>query len=151
MQSRLNFAKAAPAAYEAMMGLGAPVKESGLDTRLVELVKIRASQINGCSFCLDLHRGIALRAGETDERIVMLDAWREAPFYSDRERVALEWTEALTLITEGHVPDAVYGQALKHFSEAELAALSLAIVQINAWNRLMVAFRTPVPVKKPAG
>lgn len=151
MTDRLNFAKTAPAAYQAMLGLGAPVKQSGLDAKLIELVKIRASQINGCAFCLDLHRDLAHKAGENDTRIVMLDAWRETSFFTERERTALAWAEALTLITDGHAPDTLYQETLRHFSEAELAALSLAVVQINAWNRLMIAFRTPVPEKKPAG
>ena len=142
MQARLDPQRAAPAAMKAMRALSAHVHDCGLEPALQELVKIRASQINGCAFCLHMHTRDARKQGETEQRIYLLDAWRESPLYTARERAALAWTEALTLVTEGHVPDAVYEEARGCFSDEELVNLSLAIVTINGWNRLMVAFRT---------
>ena len=141
MEDRANPYKAAPKVYQAMAALQAAVNSSGLEGSLMELVKMRASQINGCAYCLDMHWKDARAAGESEQRLYLLDAWRESPMYSERERAALEWTEALTKISEGHVPDAVYARAKVQFSDAELANLSLAIVAINAWNRLSIAFR----------
>jgi AhpD family alkylhydroperoxidase len=141
MESRLNPFKAAPKAYEAMAALQAYVNACGLEGPLMELVKIRASQINGCAYCIDMHTKDARAAGESEQRLYMLDAWRESPFYSDRERAALEWTESLTKLVEGHVEDAVYKAVKPHFSDQELANLSLAVCSINSWNRLCVAFR----------
>jgi AhpD family alkylhydroperoxidase len=141
MQSRLNPYKDAPKTYQAMMALQNYVSSCGLEAPLMELVKMRSSQINGCAYCLDMHSKDARAAGETEQRLYLLDAWRESPFYSDRERAALEWTEALTKITEGHVPDEVYDRVKPHFSAEELANLSLAIITINGWNRLSIAFR----------
>jgi AhpD family alkylhydroperoxidase len=141
MASRLNPFKAAPKAYQAMSALQAYTASVGFEPRLLELVKMRASQINGCAYCLDMHSKDARAAGETEQRLYLLNAWQESPFYSERERAALEWTEALTKISEGHVPEEVYNRVKPHFSDEELANLSLAIVAINGWNRLSVAFR----------
>ncbi|HEX6975962.1 MAG TPA: carboxymuconolactone decarboxylase family protein [Vicinamibacterales bacterium] len=142
MKARINVMNVAPGIIHAMLGLEKQVHQSGLDERLLDLVRMRASQINGCAYCLDMHSKDARAAGETEQRLYGLSAWREAPYYSDRERAALEWTEALTLVAETHVPDDVYERARAQFSEGELAHLSLAIVAINGWNRLNVAART---------
>ncbi len=141
MQSRLDVQKIDPQAYRAMAGLEAYVRNSGLEPSLVELVKMRASQINGCAYCLDMHSKDARAQGETEQRLYALNAWRETPFFSDRERAALAWTEALTLVSETHAPDDVYEEARRHFREAELVALTMAIVAINSWNRLAIGFR----------
>jgi len=117
---------------------------------MVELVKIRASQINGCAFCIDMHTKDARAAGETEQRIYALDAWREAPFFTSRERAALAWTEAVTLVRQGHVPDEVFEEAKRHFTEEELANLTLAVVAINGWNRLSIAFRAVPGSYQPA-
>jgi len=138
---RLNFKRLVPAAYRAMLALESYVHETGLESSLLELVKMRASQINGCAYCLDMHSKDARAAGETEQRLYVLNAWREAPFYTDRERAALAWTEAVTLVNESHVPEDVYQQARAHFSEEELVNLTIAIVAINGWNRLEVSFR----------
>jgi alkylhydroperoxidase AhpD family core domain len=141
MKPRLDYAAASPGGYRAMLALNAFVENSGLEHSLLELIKIRASQINGCAYCLDMHTIDARAAGETEQRIYVLDAWPEAPFYSDRERAALAWTEAVTLVSETHVPDDVYEEARRHFSEEELANLTWAVVVINGWNRVAVSFR----------
>ena len=141
MKARIDHARAAPKAFQAMLALQTYVNNSGLEHSLQELVKMRASQINGCAYCLDMHGKDARAAGETEQRLFLLDAWREAPMYSARERAALEWTEAVTRVTEGHVPDEVYRSVREHFSEEELANLTLAIVAINGWNRICIAFR----------
>lgn len=141
MEARLNPFKAAPKAYQAMSALQAYTNSCGLEGPTMELVKMRASQINGCAYCLDMHSKDARAAGETEQRLYMLNAWEESPFYSDRERAALEWTEALTRVSEDHVPDEVYNRVKPHFSDEELANLSLAIVAINGWNRLCIGFR----------
>ena len=142
MQSRLDPRKVSPAAYQAMLGLEAFVRKSWkLEPLLIELVKMRASQINGCAYCLDMHSKDARAAGETEQRLYTLNAWKETPFFTDRERAALAWTEAVTLVSEDHVPDAVYEEARRSFSEEELVNLTMAVVAINGWNRLMVAFR----------
>ena len=143
MQARIDFAKTHPASYKAMLALQAQVNDSGLEKPLMELVKIRASQINGCAFCLDMHTRDARAQGEREARIHLLPAWREAPVYSERERAALAWTESLTLVAATQVPDDVYEQARAQFGEDELVKLSLAVVAINGWNRLCVAFRRP--------
>jgi len=143
MKPRLDAKQASPAAFAPMMAFGKYLRECGLDEKLQELVKIRASQINGCAFCLAMHVRDAKKLGESDDRLDLLAAWREAPVYSERERAALAWTEALTLITEGFVPDTAYDEARRHFSEKELVDLTMAVVAINAWNRINVAFRTP--------
>lgn len=143
MQQRLDYRQAAPEVLRAMGQLESAVHRSGLEQSLLEIVKMRASQINGCAYCLDMHSKDALAAGETAQRLLLLDAWREAPFYSDRERAALAWTEAVTLIHEDGTSDAVYEQARAVFGEQGLANLTLAIIAINGWNRLSVAFRMP--------
>jgi AhpD family alkylhydroperoxidase len=142
MNARINLMSANPGILHAMLGLEKQVSKGGLDSKLLDLVRMRASQINGCAYCLDMHSKDARAAGETEQRLYGLNAWRETPYYSARERAALEWTEALTLVTEGHVPDDVYERVRQEFSEDELAHLSLAIVAINGWNRLNVAART---------
>ncbi len=149
MAARIDALKVAPGAYRAMLGLEKYLHDCGLETQLLGLVKMRASQINGCAFCLDMHSKDARAAGETEQRLYLLNAWREAPFYSDRERAALAWTEALTLIADNQVPDAVFHAAREHFSEEELVNLSLAIVAINGWNRLAISFRSEVGWYRP--
>jgi len=140
---RLNMAKAGPEALAAMRHVQNYVNESGLEKPLLELVKIRASQINGCAFCIAMHVHDAVAAGETHQRIHMLDAWQETPVYSEREQAALAWTEAVTILGTDKVPDAVYEQVRKSFSEKEIVDLTMAVVVINGWNRLMIAFRAP--------
>ncbi|MBI3706362.1 MAG: carboxymuconolactone decarboxylase family protein [Proteobacteria bacterium] len=150
MQARLAreaLYKLQPATPQALIGLGKAVAESGLEKSLVELVKIRASQINGCAFCLHMHFAEARKLGESQERLDLVSAWREAPGFSARERAALAWTEALTLVAQDHVPDAVYAEAKAQFTDQEFANLTAAIVTINAWNRIAVAFRFVPPVK----
>ena len=146
---RYDYAKAAPEVLRAMVGLERQVHDSGLEESLLDLIKFRASQINGCAYCIDMHSKDARARGETEQRLYELDAWREAPFYSVRERAALAWTEAVTLVTSGHVPDAVYEEARQQFTERELAHLTLAIVAINGWNRLGIAFRAEPGAYKP--
>ncbi len=142
MQARMDFRKASPQGAKALGELHTFVKRCGLDHTLLELVKLRASQINGCAHCIDMHTKELRAAGESEQRLYLLDAWEESPFYSDRERAALAWTEAVTLITQGHVPDEMYEKARAQFSEEELANLTLAVVAINGANRLNIAFRT---------
>jgi AhpD family alkylhydroperoxidase len=149
VQARLNYVKASPATYQALLALQAAVDKSGLEKPLLELVKIRASQINKCAFCLHMHTRDARRGGESEERIYLLDAWRESPLYSDRERAALAWTEAITLLPETGAPDDAYAQVAAQFSEAEIAGLTLAIGAINLWNRFGVGFRLVHPHKPP--
>ena len=142
MKQRLEYAKVAPGAMKAMRELEKYVASSGLERSLYELVKTRASQINGCAYCLDMHTKDARKAGETEQRLYALSAWRETPFYTDRERAALEWTEALTLISQNEVPDSFYQHVHKFFDEQEMVALTMAIVAINGWNRLAISFRS---------
>jgi len=142
MKVRLNYAKIAPDALNAMLELEKYITDSGLERSLYELVKTRASQINGCAYCLDMHTKDARMAGETEQRLYALNAWHETPFYTERERAALEWTEALTLISENEVPDSLYEATRKYFNEKELVVLTMAIVAINGWNRLAISFRT---------
>jgi AhpD family alkylhydroperoxidase len=141
MSERANLVALVPGAYKAMAGLEAYIRGCGLEPSLLELVKTRASQINGCAFCLDMHTKDARHRGETEQRLYCLSAWRETPFYSDRERAALEWTEAVTMISTAGVSDDLYRRALQHFTEAELANLTVAVVAINGWNRLAISFR----------
>ena len=150
MQPRMAYAKAAPGVYKTMLALESYLSDCGLEPALLDLVRLRASQINGCAFCIDMHWKDLRAAGESEQRLYELNAWRETPFYTDRERAALAWTEAVTLITEGHVPDEVYAQARAQFSEAELANLTLAVVAINGWNRLAISFRTVPGTYQPA-
>ncbi len=152
MEPRLSYTEAAPGAYEAMSRLQRYVDNCGLEKPLLELVKLRASQINGCAYCIDMHTKDARANGETEQRLYGLSAWHETPFYTDRERAALLWTETVTLISQTHIPDDVYEEVRKHFGEKEIVDLTTAIVTINGWNRLAVGFRT-VPgtyrAKKP--
>jgi AhpD family alkylhydroperoxidase len=141
MEARFNFAKTAPGIYEAMEGLEKYLEQCGLEKRLMYLIQLRASQMNGCAYCLDMHWKDLRASGEDEQRLYSLDAWRECPYYTDRERAALAWTEAVTLIAQGHAPDAVYQEARSHFSEKELSDLTLAVAAINAWNRLSIASR----------
>ncbi len=143
MKQRFDLTKITPDGYKAMLGVHAYVQGSGLDLGLLELVKMRASQINGCAFCISMHVPLARKHGISEEKLHMLPAWRESPIYSARERAALAWSEAMTLLVGGNVPDEVYEQAKSEFSEKELGDLSFAVAEINAWNRLMVASRTP--------
>lgn len=149
MTPRLSYSKAAPDAYEAMLQLEHYVKDAGLERSLLELVKMRASQLNRCAYCLDMHSKDARAAGESEQRLYVLDAWREAPFYTPRERAALAWTEALTMIADGGVPDSVYAEARAQFSEEEIVRLSMAVIVINGWNRLAIAFRSDVGSYQP--
>jgi AhpD family alkylhydroperoxidase len=149
METRLDPREVAPEVYRAMLALESVVRSGGLEGNLLDLVRLRASQINGCAHCIDMHSKDLRAEGESEQRLYLLDAWREAPFYSDRERAALAWTEAVTLIAEGHVPAEVYEEARQHFSDAELAKLTLAIVAINGWNRFAIAFRAPAGQYEP--
>jgi AhpD family alkylhydroperoxidase len=149
MTPRLDYRAAAPKLFQAMLGLESAVSTAGLEHCLMELVKIRASQINGCAFCIDMHTREARKGGETEERIYLLDAWREAPHYTPRERAALAWTEALTLVAQTHAPDADYEALKAHFTGEEIAQLTMRIVVINGWNRLAIGFRA-VPASAPA-
>lgn len=151
MQARLDPRKASPEAMKAMSGLHAYVGRCGLDHTLLELVKLRASQINRCAWCIDMHTKELRAAGETEQRLYLLHAWRESPFYSARERAALAWTEALTVLAGHGVPDEVFAQARDAFSEEELVKLTMAIVAINGANRINVAFRTVPGSYRPAG
>lgn len=152
MSERVKYKQASPGAIKAMMGLETHVHESGLEHALLELVKTRVSQINGCAHCLDMHTKDARAAGETEQRLHVLAAWREAPFYSARERAALAWAEAVTLIAGGDPPDALYEEVHAQFDDKALVDLTLAIVAINGWNRLAVSFHAEVGsyVAKPA-
>lgn len=142
MQPRIEYAKTAPGVRTAMLGLEEYVHQTGLPPSLLELVKLRASLVNGCAYCVDMHTKVARSLGETEQRLYAVSVWRETPFYSERERAALAWTEAVTLVSVDQVPDDVYERARQHFTEKELVDLSLAIVAINGWNRLAIAFRT---------
>jgi len=150
MKQRIEFDKASPDVLNAMLGLEHQVAKSGLEESLRNLVKLRASQINGCAYCIDMHSKDARAAGESEQRLYELDAWRETPFYSERERAALEWTEAVTLITNGHVPDEVFERVSKQFKESELVNLTLAIVAINGWNRFCISYRVVPGSYQPA-
>ena len=141
--SRIVYKKVAPAVYEAMRSLEQCVKDSALELPLLELVRTRASQVNGCAFCLDMHSKDAIAAGETTQRLIGLSAWRDAPFYTDRERAALAWTETVTKLGHNGVPDELYAATREQFDEKELVELTLAIIAINGWNRLAIAFHSP--------
>jgi AhpD family alkylhydroperoxidase len=141
MQARLDFYKASPDAIKAMLALEAHINKSGLEKSLVELIRLRASQINGCAFCVDMHTTDARKGGETERRLATVVVWRETPFFTDRERAALAWTESLTLVSQTHVDDATWDEVRPHFSDAELADLTLLITAINGWNRFAIAFR----------
>lgn len=150
MQSRLNYFAASPEAFQAHLALTQFVDRCGLEPSLWELVKIRASQINGCAYCLEMHTREAAAAGETAPRLNLLAAWRESPLYTARERAALAWTEAVTLVASSRVPDEVFAEVRAHFTDTELVNLTLAIGVINTWNRLAVSFRAVHPLPKPA-
>lgn len=147
MKQRLQFFAKAPELMKQVQALNKAVEESGLEKSMLHLVKLRASQINGCSFCVDMHSKEALADGDTLQRVIMVSAWKESPLFSERERAALAYTEAVTLISKAGVPDALYEATLKHFSEEELVKLSVAIGMINVWNRLCVPFHAIHPVE----
>ena len=150
MEARLNYKELSPNAYKAMLGLEKTVNASGLEQSLLDLVRLRASQINACGHCIDMHAKDLRAKGETEQRIYLLSAWRESPFYSARERAALAWTECITLIADERAPDDVYEIVRKEFSEIEFVNLTLAIVAINGWNRLNIAFGTVPGKYQPA-
>ena len=150
MTVRIDAVHAAPDALRAMLALQRYVDSTGLDHRLVELVKLRASYMNGCAYCVDMHSKDARAAGENEQRIYAIPVWRETPFFTPRERAALAWTESVTALGDGGVPDAVYEEARAHFDEAELVHLTMAIVAINGWNRVAVPFRAAVGSYQPA-
>ena len=141
MKTRFDLVKVEPAAYHALMGVENYVRASGIDKTLLELIKTRASQINGCAFCIDMHTKDARHAGETEQRLYALSAWEETPFFTPHERAALALTEAVTLINNHGVPDAIYEEVSRHFSPEQIAKLLMAIVVINSWNRLSIATR----------
>ena len=142
MESRLDYAKLAPEAARAMYGVEKYIAGCGLEHPLLELIKIRASQINGCAFCIDMHTKDARAAGETEQRIFALSAWRETPFFTDRERAALAWAETVTRISDSGVPDDCYSEVRQQFSEKEIVDLTWAVGAINAWNRIAISFRS---------
>lgn len=151
MKPRLEYHQAASGASQAMLGMEKYVRACGIEHSLLELIKTRASQINGCAYCIDMHTKDARVAGESEQRLYGLSAWRETPFYSERERAALEWTEALTLISQNDVPDELYDRVRKHFNEEELVNVTMAIITINGWNRLAIPFRAiPGSYQPPA-
>ena len=150
MKPRLNYLQIAPDTMKAAIALESHLAKSGLEQSLYHLVKTRASQINGCAYCIHMHTRDARAHGETEERLYLLDAWRESPLYSDRERAALAWTESLTHISETHAPDDVYEEVRRHFSEQETVNLTMLIGMINLWNRLAISMRSTHPVKAPA-
>jgi AhpD family alkylhydroperoxidase len=150
MEPRIDFLKVGRGAFEALLGIEKYVNGSGLEPTLLDLIRLRASQINGCAYCIDMHWKDLRAAGETEQRLYGLDAWEESPYYSDRERAALAWTEAVTNIQEGHVPDSIYERVRKFFTEKELADLTVAITAINSWNRLNIAVRTVPGTYQPA-
>ncbi|MFL6621906.1 MAG: carboxymuconolactone decarboxylase family protein [Sulfurifustis sp.] len=149
MQQRIDYKNITPGAYQALAGLERYVRASGLERSLLELVKTRVSQINGCAHCLDMHTKDARAAGESEQRLYVLPAWREAPFYTGRERAALAWAEALTLISTNAISDDLYAEVRRHFTEKEIVDLTLAVVAINGWNRVVVSFRIPAGTYEP--
>jgi len=150
MKPRFNYAKVAPGVYDAMDAADQYLAACGLEESLLQLVRLRASQINGCAYCIDMHWKDLRVIGETEQRLCSLDAWRECPYYTERERAALAWTEAVTLVSEGHVPDAVLEEARRRLSEKELADLTFAVATINGWNRLSIAARLEPGTYQPA-
>src|SRR5690242_13288536 len=144
MSSRIDYSKVSPGVYRAMFGLEKYVHECGLENSLLELVRMRVSQINGCAHCLDMHSKDARAAGETEQRLYLVSAWRDAPMFSSRERAALAWAEALTLIAETEISDELYDETRRHFSEEEIVNLTAAIVAINGWNRFAISLKSPV-------
>ena len=150
MQQRFNYADAAPGAYKAMLSLEQYLRRSGLEESLLHLIKLRASQINGCAYCLDMHWKDLRAIDENEQRLYSLDAWRECPYYTKRERAALAWTEAVTRVADGHVPDSIFEEVRPHFSEKELCDLTLAVAAIKAWNRLAISARTTPGTYQPS-
>src|SRR6201747_2366448 len=150
MKPRMNFYQAAPDTIKGLTALEAQVQASGLEQSLIELVKTRASQINGCAFCINMHTADARKHGESEARLYLLNAWRESPGYTDRERAALAWTEAVTLIAETHAPDDLYEAVRAQFSDVETVNLTMLVAAINAWNRIAISFRAIHPVKAQA-
>ena len=150
MKPRMNYYQAAPETIKALVAVEDQVKASGLEQSLIELVKTRASQINGCAFCINMHTADARKHGETEQRLYLLSAWHESPLYTERERAALAWTDALTLISETHAPDDVYEAMRAQFSESEAVNLTVLIGAINAWNRVAIGFRAVHPAAKKA-
>jgi AhpD family alkylhydroperoxidase len=150
MEPRIDARKYAQDAQKAMFALEQYIAGSGLDHNLIHLIKMRASQINGCAYCIDMHSKDARALGETEQRLYELDAWRETPFYTDRERAALAWTESITLVSQTHVPDSVYGEVQKYFNEKEIVDLTFVVTTINAWNRLAIALRAVPGHYRPA-
>ena len=149
MIQRMAYQKASPEVVQAMRALEQQARRTTIEPTILELVRMRASQLNGCAYCIDMHSKDARAAGETEQRLYALDAWREAPFFTDRERAALAWTEAVTLVTDGHVPDDVYELARARFDDRELVELTLVVVAINGWNRLAIAFRAVAGTYQP--
>ena len=149
MEQRLSYSEVAPEGNEILRKLESYIRKAGLEPDLLELVRLRASQINGCAFCIDMHTKDARTHGESEQRLYAVSAWHEAPFYSERERAALAWTEAVTQISEDHVPDEIYNHVKKYFTEKELVDLTLAVIAINSWNRLAISFRTPAGSYQP--
>jgi len=150
VESRISFSHVAPGVRDALLRVSEYVHQSGLEESLLGLVFLRASQINGCAFCIDMHWKDLRALGQSEETLYMLNAWREAPGYTERERAALAWTEAVTLVTMGHIPDEIYQAVSRQFTDEELVNLTLAITSINSWNRMNIAFRTPAGAYRPA-
>ncbi len=144
MENRINLSKTAPKAMEAMVGLEKYIAQSGIDKKIYELIKTRASQINGCAYCINMHVRDAMKIGETTQRLFLLDAWRETELYTEKERAVLALTEAVTLITNGHVPDEIYNEAARLLTDEVLAAVIMTIVTINGWNRIAITSRSPL-------
>ncbi|MFA5620720.1 MAG: carboxymuconolactone decarboxylase family protein [Weeksellaceae bacterium] len=149
MSQRMDYFKVDAKAMKGLMEMEKYMAQSGFDKKLYHLIKLRASQLNGCAYCLDMHAKDALKLGDSVQRLIGLDAWREAPYYTDKERAALEWTEAVTLVAENEVSDEIYENVRKHFSEQELLQLTMGIIAINGWNRLAIPFRTPAGTYEP--
>lgn len=149
MEERIHYTKVSSGAFHALLELEKYLHECGLEEPLLDLIQLRVSQINGCAYCLDMHWKDLRAIGESEQRLYSLDAWEESPYYSDRERAALAWAEAVTRVSETHVPDKVYEEAKKHFSEKELADLTVAVAAINMWNRLAIAARTTPGTYQP--
>jgi AhpD family alkylhydroperoxidase len=151
---RFNYSRAAAGGYKAMLALEAFLHSCGLEVALLHLIKLRVSQINGCAFCIDMHWKDLRAIGETEQRLYGLDAWHESPYYTSRERAALRWAEAVTNLSDGHVPDPIYDEVSRHFDEQGISNLTFAVATINAWNRLAISARTPAgayqPARKPA-
>lgn len=149
MEERIGYSEQAAGAFKAMYGLETYLHHSSIEPMLLHLLKFRVSQINGCAYCLDMHSKDLRAGGETEQRLYMLDAWRESPFYTDRERAALEWAESLTLVSQTHVPDEAYEIVKKQFNEKEIIDLTMAVVAINGWNRISIGFRTTPGTYQP--